>query len=176
MVVWVQPTAVNENLAEQRITRVLATLPTKAEREELKRNVMEHRDHIFERYIAGESMQKIAESLPFKIAGWRLRDILLDDDDTRETYGNVHIHRSHNLIEVALDYAREAAMLGDSSGLKVAIDTNMKIAAKINARDYGDKSRLELTGRDGGPVKMVALTDEQLMEIASRGTKESEGD
>lgn len=173
--IWAQPKTVNENLAQQKATRILRPTALLEHRNELKRQVMERKDEIFERYIAGESMQRIAESLPFKIAGWRLRDILLNDEETRETYGNVQIHRSHNLIEVSVDYARDAAMLGDSSGLKVAIDTNMKIAAKINARDYGDKSKLELTGENGGPVKMVALTDEQLMNIAAQGAQ-SAGD
>lgn len=139
------------------------------EREEVKRQVLAMADDIFERYMAGESMRLIAESMPFKISSNRLRDILLNNPDTREAYADIHIHRSHTLVEAAVDYAREAGMLGDAAGLRVAIDANLKVAAKINHRDYGDKSKVELTGKDGGPVKMVALTDDQLMEIASRG-------
>ncbi len=139
------------------------------EREATKHHVLAMAEDIFERYMAGESMRLIAESMPFKISANRLRDILLNNPDTREAYADIHIHRSHSLVEAAVDYAREAGMLGDAAGLRVAIDANLKVAAKINARDYGDKSRVELTGKDGGPVKMVALTDEQLMEIAAQG-------
>lgn len=146
------------------------------ERAAIKREVLARADEIFERYMAGESMRQIAESMPFKVAGWRLRDILLDNPDTRESYANIHIHRSHNLVDAAVDYAREAGMLGDAAGLRVAIDANLKVAAKINARDYGDKSKLELTGKDGGPMRIVALSDEQLMEIAARGAKGEAGD
>ena len=48
------------------------------ERAAIKRQVLAMADEIFERYMAGESMRLIAESMPFKVTGNRLRDILLE--------------------------------------------------------------------------------------------------
>lgn len=136
---------------------------------ELKQRVLDASDEIFDRYVLGESLQSIAQSLPFKIADWKLRTILMESEETRDLYATADINRAHALVEQALDHGRMAAALGDSAGLRTAIDVNLKVAAKLAPRQYGDTSKLEVTGKDGGPIKMVALTDEQLMEIAARG-------
>jgi len=139
---------------------------------ELKAKVLEVADDVFDRYVWGESFQAIADTLPFKVPGWKLRQILMESEETRETYANANILRSHNLIEAALDYGRQAAAIGDASGLKAAIDTNLKIAAKLNAA-YNDKASLELTGAGGGPVKLLAMTDEDLMKIAAQAAEKA---
>jgi hypothetical protein len=56
----------------------------------------------------------------------------------------------------------------------VAIDVNLKVAAKLNAAAYGDKSKVELTGANGGPVKLLAMTDEQLLEIAAKAAAQEQ--
>lgn len=140
--------------------------------DELRAQVLAVADEVFDRYVWGESFQAIAETLPFKVPGWKLRQILMEAEDTRESYANANILRSHNLIEQALDMGRQAAAQGDAAGFKVAIDTNLKIAAKINPV-YNDKSSVEVTGQGGGPIKLLALTDEQLLEIAARGAAEA---
>lgn len=137
----------------------------------LKAKVLEVADDVFDRYVWGESFQAIADTLPFKVPGWKLRQILMESEETRELYANANILRSHNLVDAALDYGRQAAAIGDASGLKAAIDTNLKIAAKLNTA-YNDKASLELTGKDGGPVKLLAMTDEDLLKIAAQAAKE----
>lgn len=150
----------------------LHKVPERTAAEQLRADVLAVADEVFDRYVWGESFQAIADSLPFEIQGWKLRQILMDSTETGERYATVGIERAHNLVDAALDYGRRAAAIGDSSGLKVAIDTNLKIAAKLNAAEYGDKSKLELTGEGGGPVKLLAMTDEELMKIAAQGLKE----
>ena len=138
---------------------------------ELKQRVLDASDEIFDRYVLGESLQSIAQSLPFKIADWKLRTILMESEETRDLYANAAINRAHSLVESAIDYGRDAAAIGDAAGLRTAIDVNLKVAAKMAPREYGDTKKVELTGQNGGPIKLVALTDEQLMEIASRGAE-----
>ena len=143
----------------------------KAAEEQLKAQVLDLADEVFDRYVYGESFQAIADSMPFKISGWKLRSILMDNELTRETYANANVLRSHNLIEAALDYGRAAAAQGDAAGYKVAIDTNLKIAGKINPA-YNDKSSLELTGKNGGAIEVKAdlsLTAEQAYERLIKG-------
>ena len=144
----------------------------RAEAAKLKAQVLEMAEEVFDRYVWGESFQAIADNLPFKIQGWKLRSILMDSEETSDQYAQLEIIRSHNLVDATIDYARKAAAIGDSAGLKVAIDTNLKVAAKINTRDYGDSKKVELTGDGGGPVKLLAMTDEELMRIAAQGLKE----
>ena len=139
---------------------------------QLKADVLKHSDDVFDRYVYGESFQAISESLPFKIQGWKLRDMLMSMDETKETYARSGILRSHNLIDASIDYGRKAASIGDAAGLRVAVDTNMKVAAKLNAFDYGDKSKLELTGKNGGALEIKAdltLTAEQAFERMVKG-------
>lgn len=140
----------------------------------LREQVMKISDQIFDRYIDGESFYQIAESLPFKCPSWKLRRILMEDEVTRDLYTSAAMNRAHNLVESAVDYGRQAAAIGDAAGLRTAIDVNLKVAAKMAPREYGDTKKVELTGQNGGPIKLVALTDEQLMEIAARGAEAAE--
>ena len=137
----------------------------------LKAQVLIIADEVFDRYVYGESFQAIADTLPFNVPGWKLRQILMESEETRETYANANILRSHNLVESALDFGRAAAAQGDAAGYKVAIDTNLKVAAKLNAA-YNDKASLELTGRNGGALEIKAdltLTAEQAYERLIKG-------
>lgn len=146
--------------------------PKRVEAAKLKAQVIEIAEEVFDRYVWGESFQQIADSLPFTIAGWKLRQILMDSEETAEQYTQLGIIRSHNLIDATIDYARKAASIGDSAGLKVAIDTHLKVASKINSRDYGDKSKMELTGKDGKALEIKAdlsLTAEQAYERLIKG-------
>lgn len=139
---------------------------------ELKAKVLEVADDVFDRYVWGESFQVIADTLSFPIAGWKLRQILMEHETTRETFAKIGVLRAHNLVDAALDYGRTAAAIGDASGLRVAIETNLKVAAKLNALDYGDKSKLELTGKNGGAIEVKAdltLTAEQAYERMVKG-------
>lgn len=146
--------------------------PKRQAEAELKRQVLEVADVVFDRYVWGESFQSIADTLPFPVTGWRLRDILMNSDETATTYANIGIHRAHNLVDATIDYGRRAAAIGDAAGLRVAIDTNLKVASKLHVAEYGDSKKVELTGAGGGPVKLLAMTDEDLIKIAAQGLKE----
>ena len=154
------------------VGRALHVEPKRKAEAELKARILAVADEVFDRYVWGESFQAIADSLDFKVAAWKLRQVLLESDETRETYANANILRSHNLIEASLDYGRQAAAIGTESGFKVAIDTNMKVAAKLNAA-YSDKASLELTGKDGGALEIkadISLTAEQAYERLIKGS------
>lgn len=157
---------------QNNIGTALHKQPQRTEAEQLKADVLAVADEVFDRYAWGESFQQIADTLPFKVQGWKLRSILMSSPETEERYATVGIERAHNLVDAALDYARKAAAIGDAAGLRVAVDTNLKVAAKLNSRDYGDSKKVELTGEGGGPVKLLAMTDEELMKIAAQGLKE----
>lgn len=133
--------------------------------------VMAVADEIFDRFVAGESYQAIADSLRLGMPGWRLRQILRSGTDTAERYEDALLQRSHFLVEQALEFGRQAAAIGDAAGLRTAIDVNLKVAAKINVA-YSDKAAIELTGKNGGALELKAdltLTAEQAYERLIRG-------
>lgn len=146
--------------------------PKRVEAARLKADVLEIAEDVFNRYVWGESFQAIADTLPFQIAGWKLRQILMDSEETREQYAMAGIERAHNLVDASVDYARRAAAIGDAAGLRVAIDTNLKVASKLNAAEYGDKTKIEHTGKDGKAIELKAdlsLTAEQAYERLIKG-------
>lgn len=158
---------------DNRLGTALHKLPERTAAQQLKADVLAVADEVFDRYVSNESFAEIAKSLPFEIAGWKLRQILMDSDETAEQYSMAGIERAHFLVDQALDHGKSAAALGDASGLKAAIDTNLKVAAKLHAAAYGDKTKVEHTGQGGGPIKLLALTDEELLKIAAQGAKEA---
>jgi hypothetical protein len=141
-----------------------------------------HIDDILERYAGGESLESIGASLPVAMSAWKLRDIMVTSPELSERYHQVRLHKAHNLMDSALDVAKNARDLGDAQGLRLAVDTYIKVASKIAPREYGDKAKVELTGEGGGPVKLLALTDDELMRVAANGlavnpkTADSEGE
>lgn len=134
----------------------LHRIPARTAADELRANVLKYSTQIMDQYIAGQSFVQIAESLPFKIPGWRLRTLLQTFEETKDSYWTLNLERAHNLIEAAIDNARAAALTGDPAGYRVANDTYLKVAAKIAPAEYGDKSKLELTGKDGGAIQVKA--------------------
>jgi hypothetical protein len=145
--------------------------PERTAAELLRGQILSVADDVFDRYVEGESFQTIAASQPFAVQGWKLRQVLMDDQTTADRYATAGIERSHFLVDQALDHAKSAAALGDASGLKAAIDTNLKVAAKLNTF-YSDKSKVELTGANGSAIEIKAdlsLSAEQAYERLIKG-------
>lgn len=139
---------------------------------ELKASVLEVADEVFDRYVWGESFQEIADTLPFKVQGWKLRQILMDSEETADQYAMSGIERAHSLVDAAIQYGRRAAAMGTESGLKAAIDVNLKVASKLHASAYGDKTKVEHTGANGKAIEIKAdlsLTAEQAYERLIKG-------
>lgn len=151
-------------------------LPHKALKKEAnakaKAAVIAVADQVFDRFVAGQSFQQIADELQLGIPGWKLRKIVVDTPDLAELFADMNSIRAHNLVDAAVDFARQAAAIGDAAGLRVAIDTNLKVAAKLAAAEYGDKQKVELTGKDGSALHVKAdltLTAEQAYERLIKG-------
>jgi hypothetical protein len=150
----------------------LRAVPGELARAKIKAMVIEHLDDIVDRYARGESLQTIGASLPTPIQGARLRTILINTDETHAAYANAYVERSHQLVEEALELGKKAGKLGDAAGYKVNVDVNMKVAAKINPQAYGEASKVELTGRGGGPLEVkadVTLTPAEAYERLVKG-------
>lgn len=146
-------------------------IPQHIENEEIKAKLTEHAESIFEQFAEGKSFAEIRKSLPIKISYIKMVNLLSTMEETREMYANAKVIRSHYMADESLELGRLASKIGDAAGYRVAIDTNMKIAAALNPTDYGTR-KVELTGKDGGALEMKAdltLTAEQAYERLIKG-------
>lgn len=145
--------------------------PTRLAKQDEIARVLAVADEIFDRYVGGENYQEISVSMKLGLPAWRVRSILMNNEETSEKFVDASIYRSHHLVDQALEYGKQAAAIGDAAGLRTAIDVNMKVAAKINAA-YNDKATVEHTGKGGGAIEIVAdlsLTAEQAYERLIKG-------
>lgn len=137
-------------------------------------SILARADEILERFIGGESLKSIAATIEPPISLWKLRELLISSEQTADAYKNASIHRAHALVEDAVDLARTASAIGDAAGIRVATDTFLKVAGKLAPTEYGDKSKVELTGKDGGALELKAdmtLSPADAYELLIRGNK-----
>lgn len=121
-------------------------------------------------YIEGLSMRQIVEQLRLNVSAASARSYL--STQHAEEYDRAMVERAHEMVERNAEDAALASANGDSSGLKTAIETRFKLAALYAPDAYGDKKRVELTGKDGGSIKLEALSDDALLKIAAQGAAE----
>lgn len=121
-------------------------------------------------FAEGLSMAAIAQQLGLPLTSVQLRSYLKWHHT--KSYEQALINRAHEMIERNAEDAARASSNGDSSGLRTAIETRFKLAALYAPDDYGDRKRVELTGKDGGAIKLEALSDDALARIATQGAAE----
>jgi hypothetical protein len=131
--------------------------------------VLERGDEILELYMDGCSFHQIVQLLGIKESPNYIRYTLTVYD--RKKLVAAQRARAHTMVETAVDVARTAIKLGDAGGFRVATDALFKAAAKLAPETYGDKSKVEHSGPNDGPIKLVAatLTDDQLAQIITSG-------
>ena len=110
---------------------------------------------ILARHVLGESLQEVGQTLDPPLSGLQIRNVISANPDLVIKFNTVIEHRAHWMIEEAARLATKCAKSGDVAGLKVAIDSYMKLAGKIAPKLYGDKATLELVGAGGGPIKAI---------------------
>lgn len=125
----------------------------------------DHVDAALELYAHGHSFQQIVEQLKLPVTSMQLRTHLREVHVA--AYEQALVHRAHEMIERNAEDAARASANGDSSGLKTAIETRFKLAAMYAPEEYGERKRIELTGADGGPMKVEGMSDEALAKIAA---------
>jgi len=113
-------------------------------------------DAICERMLEGESLMKICSSdqMPSRASVYRWFDARPDFEArcarAREGLADYLLDR----IEQMADATTEENVQSQ----KVKISTAQWRAMKMAPRIYGDRSRTELTGADGGPINIKATT------------------
>lgn len=133
--------------------------------------LLERADEILELYMAGYSFEMCLQALRIEESPHYARYNLWLH--AKEKYMAATKARSHQLIEKAVDVGRMAISLGDAAGMRVAVDTFLKVAGKINPDEFGEKARIEHTGKDGGAIETKAdltLSPSEAYEKMVRGS------
>lgn len=113
-----------------------------------------HVDAILALYVEGFSFRAIVEQLQLPLTGSQVRKALMRDHIER--WDEAVVERAHELIERNGEHAASAASTGEASGFKAAAEINFKLAALYDSRRFGDKRTIELTGANGGALKVEA--------------------
>lgn len=125
-------------------------------------------DAAMQLWVRGFSFERIAAELyEGKISAARLNEMITKSNDFSDRYAAAKLERAQALVEQAVDWAYSAAATGEPSGLKVGIDTVFKAAGFLDPDKYSDKKKVELTGKDGGPIKTESMSDDDLLKIAA---------
>ena len=108
-------------------------------------------DVICRRLADGESLTKICkeEGMPDRhtVREWRGRNEAFDSQ-----YMRAREDQADFLFDICKDIA-DASKKDTAHADRVKIDTYKWIAGKLRPKVYGEKSIVEMTGKDGGPIK-----------------------
>lgn len=127
-------------------------------------------DFIVDELADGKSLVKIcaAESMPNRrtVLRWQEANTAFATRCARAREAGAEVYEDK--IETTADGCTET----NAQAAKVKISALQWIASKLHPKKYGDRTRFEHTGADGGAIITLnanELTDEQLAAIASSG-------
>lgn len=110
--------------------------------------IVDHIDHIITRWVGGESLRKIANSLFISPA--TLSHALLNNPYCHQKWEAAREMKALIMLEDAIERADNAGEKGtdalDPALIKIGIDNGIKIAGKLDSRRWGDKAELNVTG------------------------------
>lgn len=109
--------------------------------------VRRHIGFVIAAYTMGNSLTAIGESFQPPMTAIQLRVAIHNDVEMHKMWKAAQDERAHYLVE-------EATVSALSCGVaKERTDALLKVAEKSAPHLYGAKSRVELTGAEGGPVE-----------------------
>lgn len=139
-------------------------------------------DTVLDQVAGGRSLVKVCEApgMPNRTAFLRR---VAADPALQALYAEAMAARADKYAEETIDIADDGlndTYIDEQGNVKTDTDviarSKLRVAArqwyaaKIAPKKYGDKTTTELTGADGGPIKVqsaAALTDDQLAAIAA---------
>lgn len=108
--------------------------------------IKENIDSILEEWVEGKSLRKIAEER--FLVYFSMLDYITGNPETRPKWLAARERRALSLVDRSLDLADVAGEAGrnmlDNSLIKTAIDTNIKVAAKLDPGNWGEKSSVDM--------------------------------
>lgn len=135
-------------------------------------------DEICRRLMGGESLRTICldEDMPHRdtVFNWINAHPKFFDQ-----YSRARVAQADTLFDECLDiaddgsndYMERLARNGDTitvvnaehiSRSKLRVDTRMVMTKRLNPKKYGDRTAMEITGKDGGPIEVVSSVIERI--------------
>ena len=121
--------------------------------------VVMYMDKIVAYWAGGLSFNKITKELNVPITAGQLRARIVHDKDLRDKLNAVHEARSFSIVdeataaaERAIDQSSPLSTAGYTSGAKILLT----VAEKTDPKNWAAPSKVELTGKNGGPVEVKA--------------------
>ncbi|RVG88680.1 terminase small subunit protein [Sinorhizobium meliloti] len=132
---------------------------------------------ICERLMGGESLRAICsdEDMPGKTTVFRW---LASDPAFRDQYAKAREAQAEAMADEMLDIAdngsndwmeknfgEDTRWVENGEAIRrsaLRIDTRKWVAARLLPKKYGDKTQLEHTGKDGGPIETKGVSDNEL--------------
>jgi hypothetical protein len=114
---------------------------------EFKKLIISRIDDLIDLWLQGVPLKKAAEQLflppSTHIAVYQM-------PETRELMRAARETKAALLVDDALEWAGEAGASGtsmlDSSLMSLGVNTNLKVASKLDPKTWGDKTQMELSG------------------------------
>ena len=122
---------------------------------------------ILAEFAGGLSLAAACAAIEPRLNALNARQVIFANPDLKAMWHAVREHRSHYMFEAAGDMAESTAKTDPGK----AADIYLKLAERLNPREYGAKAQLALTGADGGAIKAdVSMTpSEAYQQMLRRG-------
>ncbi len=118
---------------------------------------------ILDRIAAGETLSKICAE-PGQPNLWTVYEWLRQDESFARAYARAQDSRADTLADQIADLADEAMRATtpeEIQAYKLRVDARKWCAAKLKPRRYGERVQTELTGADGGPLKVLRVSGDE---------------
>ena len=131
-------------------------------------------DKICSRIADGESLRAICreKDMPSQVSVFRWLKAE-ENEELRKQYTRAREDQADAIFDECIDIADSVAAPEDIPKARLMIDTRKWMAGKLRPKVYGDVSRLEHSGPDGGPIEVASandMTDDELASIAKAGS------
>jgi hypothetical protein len=120
-------------------------------------------DLIIEQITEGKPLRQICREQG--VSKTAIYDWLDDDPELNGRFARARERGGHEIADECLEIADDREE--DPASRRVMIETRLKLLAKWNPRQYGDKMTTEHTNRDGEALRLehTVITPENLREI-----------
>lgn len=114
-------------------------------------------DQILERLSEGESLRSICRDEGMPSEGTVRLWATVDREGFHSQYTRAREHQMDSLAEDILEISDDKD--ADAQRSRLQVDTRKWLMSKIAPKRFGDKVSMEHTGKNGGPIQTVDLTN-----------------
>lgn len=119
---------------------------------------------VLESISDGASLSDIARLYGYSVPA--VRTWLRKDPERAKLYDDARMDQAHSIVDQLIEIAdtADSSVAADVAKAKLRVETRKWLASRLLPRVYGERMMTEITGRDGGPVRLdlKSMDDEAL--------------